>query len=118
MSRSDLCDYNDAYIVVTGNISVANADNDAYDRKFTFKNNVLFFYCISKINGTLIENAEDLDVVIYFITLKTIETQQNLYGIIIEKNQILDIIITTEIEYIIQSKIQNLLIIKQILQVN
>ena len=63
MSRSDLCDYNDAYIVVTGNISVANADNDAYDRKFTFKNNVLFFNCISKINGTLIENAEDLDVV-------------------------------------------------------
>ena len=30
MLRSDLCDYNDAYIIVTGKITVTNPNNDAY----------------------------------------------------------------------------------------
>ena len=30
--RSDLCDYSDAYILVKGNITVTNLDNDAYDK--------------------------------------------------------------------------------------
>ena len=32
-------------------------------RKLAFKNNPTFVSCISKINNTLIDNAEDLDVV-------------------------------------------------------
>ena len=32
-------------------------------RSLTFKNNAPFISCISKINNTLIDNAEDLDVV-------------------------------------------------------
>ena len=32
-------------------------------RSLAFKNNALFISCISKINGVLIENAEDLDIV-------------------------------------------------------
>ena len=64
MLRSDLCDYSDAYIVVKGNITVTNPDNDAYDKKLAFKNNAPFTSCISKINNILIDNAEDLDVVI------------------------------------------------------
>ena len=64
MLRSDLCDFSDAYIVVKGTITVTNPDNNAYDKKIPFKNNVLFVSCISKLNNTLIDNAEDLDVVI------------------------------------------------------
>ena len=63
MLRSYLCDYNDAYIVVTGKITVTNPNNAAYDKKLALKNNAPFFSCISKINGTLIDNAEDLDIV-------------------------------------------------------
>ena len=64
MLRSDLCDFSDAYIVVKGTITVTNPDNNAYDKKIHFKNNVLFVSCISKLNNTLIDNTEDLDVVI------------------------------------------------------
>ena len=32
MLRSDLCNHSDAYIVVKGNITVTNLDNDAYDK--------------------------------------------------------------------------------------
>ena len=63
MLRSDLCDYSDAYIVVKGNITFTRPNNDAYDRKLAFKNNAPFISCISKINNTLLDNAEDLDIV-------------------------------------------------------
>ena len=63
MLRSDLCDYSDAYIAVKGKIIVTNPDNDAYDKKLAIKNNASFTSCISKINNTLINNAEDLDIV-------------------------------------------------------
>ena len=63
MLQSDLCDYIYAYIVVKRTITVADPDNYAYDRKLAFKNNAPFISCISKINNTLIDNAEDLDVV-------------------------------------------------------
>ena len=63
MLRSDLCDYSDAYIVVKGDITVTNPVNDAYDKKLAFKNNAPFISCISKINYTLIDNAEDLVII-------------------------------------------------------
>ena len=64
MLRSDLYDFNDAYIVVKGNISL-EGDNDANKRNknLAFKNNAPFINCISKVNGVKIDNAEDLDVV-------------------------------------------------------
>ena len=62
MLTSDLCDFSDAYIVVKGKIIVTNPNNDAYDKKLAFKNNAPFTSCISKINNTFIDNAEDLDV--------------------------------------------------------
>ena len=61
MLRSDLCDFSDAYIVVTGKVTAP--DNNAYDKKVAFKNNAPFISCVTKINNTLIDNAEDLDVV-------------------------------------------------------
>ena len=63
MLRSDLSDYNEVYIVVTGKITVTNPNNNEYDKKLALKNNAPFFSCISKINSKLIDNAEDLDIV-------------------------------------------------------
>ena len=63
MLRSDLCDYCDTYIVVKGKITVADPNNDTYDKKLALKNNAPFTSCISKINNTLIDNAEYLDTV-------------------------------------------------------
>ena len=64
MLRSNLCDYSDAYIVVKGKIKVRGT-NDAIKRnkKLTFKNNVPFRSCISKINNTFIDDPEDLGIV-------------------------------------------------------
>ena len=63
MLRSDLCDFSEAYIVVKETITVTNPNNDAHDKKLAFKINAPFFSCISKINNTLVDNAEPLDVV-------------------------------------------------------
>ena len=66
MLRSDLCDFNDAYIVVKGIVTVSadERDRDEMNRQIKLKNNAPFISCISKINGVLIENVEDLDIVI------------------------------------------------------
>ena len=63
MLRSDLCDYNDAYLVVTGKVTVTHPNNDACDKKLVLKNSVPFFSCVLKISDTLAEYADDLDVV-------------------------------------------------------
>ena len=63
MLRSDLIDLSDAYIAVKGTINVADSNNDAYDTMLVLKNNAPFTSCVSKINNTLIHNAEDLHVV-------------------------------------------------------
>ena len=65
MLRSDLCDYSDAYVWLKGKITVTNSnDNANFNKELTLKNNAPFISCISKINGELVENAEDLDIVI------------------------------------------------------
>ena len=65
MLRSDLCDYSDAYVWVKGTITVTNPNNNVnFDRRLTLKNNAPFISCISKVNGELVENAEDLDIII------------------------------------------------------
>ena len=65
MLRSDLCDYSDAYLWVKGTITVTNPSNNVnFDRRLTLNNNAPFISCVSKINGELVENAEDLDIVI------------------------------------------------------
>ena len=64
MLRSDFCDYSDAYVWVKGKITVTNPnDHDNFNKELTLKNNVPFISCISKMNGELVENAEDLDIV-------------------------------------------------------
>ena len=64
MVRSDLCDFSDAYIVGKGTITLDGAPNaNKRSKNSAFKNNAPFISCISKIYNTLIDNAEDLDVV-------------------------------------------------------
>ena len=63
MLRSDLCDYADAYILVNGTITVAgNQPRDRQNKPVILKNNALFVSCITRINGELIEDANDLDI--------------------------------------------------------
>ena len=65
MLRSDLYDFNNAYIVVKGRItdSADKRDRDKMNRQVILKNNASFISCISKINGVLVQNAEDLNIV-------------------------------------------------------
>ena len=94
MLRSDLCDYSDAYVWVKGAITVTDPNNNAkFDRRLTLKNNAPFISCISKINGELVENAEDLDIVIPMYNLlehsKNYEKKhQDLCLIIIETSRV------------------------------
>ena len=79
--RSNLYDYADAYIHVKGTITIAGAGNDdatkradERDKAVTFKNCLIIYVCIvyftspftkciSKINNTDIDNAQNIDIV-------------------------------------------------------
>ena len=65
MQKSSLCDCSDSYILVSGSIAqtplAAGKDNN--NIQVVFKNCAPFTDCISKINKTQINNAEDTDVV-------------------------------------------------------
>ena len=69
--RDDLCDFNDAYIVVKGKIIETNPGNslNEYNRKVSLKHSAPFFNCILKINNQLIEDARDLDIVMPLFNL-------------------------------------------------
>ena len=70
MLRSDLFDYSDAYIFVKRRIIITSTNNaKRRNKKLTFKNNVPFTSCISKIDNTFVDNAEDLDIVILIYDL-------------------------------------------------
>ena len=95
MLRSNLCDYSDAYMLVKGTITVTdpgvnnNANNirDKRNRPVILKNNAPFVSCITRINGELIEDADDLDIVMSMYNLleysknyrKTIVSLYNYY---------------------------------------
>ena len=63
--KSNFCDYNDAYILVRGDITVTAAGVT----KVAFKNCAPFTKCITKIDGTTIDDAEDLDLVMAMYNL-------------------------------------------------
>ena len=65
MLRSDLCEYSNAYIVVKEIIDLLAAaanENDQAEKIVAFKDNAPLRSRISKINSTLRDNAEDLDI--------------------------------------------------------
>ena len=66
-----MCDFNDAYIVVTGKITATNPGNNinVYNKKVALKNSAPFYNCILKINNQLVEDAQDLDIVMPMFNL-------------------------------------------------
>ena len=70
MLRSNLYDYADAYILVNGRITITRAGNDdatrradERDKGIIFKNCASFTKCISRINNTEMDNAQNIDIV-------------------------------------------------------
>ena len=58
--KSNLCDYSDTYILVTGTIT---ATGDDANTRVTFKNCAPFTKCITQINDEQVDNADNLDVI-------------------------------------------------------
>ena len=76
MLRSSLCDDPDAYILIKGTIAITGAgDDDAAkqsderNKGVIFKNCAPFIKSISRINGTEIDNAQDIDIVMSMYNL-------------------------------------------------
>ena len=61
--RNYLCDWSDAYLIVTGKITITNPNNNAYDKKLAQKNNAPFISCVTRINNILTDDCQDLDIV-------------------------------------------------------
>ena len=63
MLRLSLCNYSDAYILLEGTITITgNNPRDRQNRPLMLKNNAPFVSFITRINGELIEDADDLDI--------------------------------------------------------
>ena len=58
--KSNLCDYSDAYILVTGDITATGGDANT---KVAFKNCAPFTKCVTHINDEHVDNADNLDIV-------------------------------------------------------
>ena len=57
--KSSLCDYSDAYVLVAGDKTVTNGDENT---DAAFKNFAPFTKCITHINDDHIDTAEDIDI--------------------------------------------------------
>ena len=57
--KSNLCDYSDAYVLVTGDIAAVGGDKNA---PIAFKNCALFTRCVTHINAEHVETAENVDI--------------------------------------------------------
>ena len=60
VTESNLCDYSDAYILVTGNITATEGNANT---KVVFKNCAPFTKCITHINNEHVDDAENLDII-------------------------------------------------------
>ena len=58
--KAILCDYSDAYILVTGDIKVADIGADT---NVAFKNCAPFTRCVTHIRDEHVETAENLDII-------------------------------------------------------
>ena len=67
MSKSSLCDYSDAYILVKGTITVvqilAPGEPENVGKEVVLTNCALFTDCIVETNNTQIDNAKNIDMV-------------------------------------------------------
>ena len=75
MLKPSLCGYIDAYILLSGTITIIGAD-DNVKRVDERENIIIFNYCgsftdwISEISNTWIDNTKDIDVVMPMCNLK------------------------------------------------
>ena len=76
MTKSSLCDYSDAYVLVKGKITITGAEDNAAtrqaderDKGVALKNCTPFTYCINEINNTQIDNVKDIDIVMLMYNL-------------------------------------------------
>ena len=76
MLRSNLCDYADAYLLVKGTITITVAGDtgavtqaDEKDKGETFKNCAPSTKCISRMNNTDVDTAQDIDIVMSMYNL-------------------------------------------------
>ena len=64
--KSNLCDFSDAYILLTGNITATGGDTNT---RVAFKNCVPFTKCITHINDEHVDNADNLDIIMSMYNL-------------------------------------------------
>ena len=87
--KANPCDYNYAYILIRGNITIACNIGE----RVAFKNCALFTNCITKITGTTIDNAEDLvwlsQCITYYNTVRITLVQQVHYRFILKMKQLI-----------------------------
>ena len=74
MLKSSLCDYNVTQIFVEGTKTVPNtagvgAAINNTNKKIIFKNYATFTNCISGINNTQVDDAQDMDIVMHMYNL-------------------------------------------------
>ena len=87
--KSNIHDYSDAYILVTGDITATGGDANT---RVTFKNCAPFMKCISHINEEHVDGADNLDIMMPMYKLIEItiiiQTLQGVYGSLKETNKI------------------------------
>ena len=69
MLKSSLCDYSDAYILVSGTVAKLAADGGNVEIQVVFKYGARFNDCMSEINNTQIDNAKAIYVVMPMYSL-------------------------------------------------
>ena len=58
--KSNLCDYSDAYILVTADITATGGDDNI---KVAYKNCAPFTKCVTHINDEHVDGADNLDII-------------------------------------------------------
>ena len=72
ISKSSLCDDSDAYILVSGPMTIPNtrpASKSSRRKNVKIKNCIPSIDCMIEINNTQIDNAKDIHVVVYNLTI-------------------------------------------------
>ena len=87
--KSNLCDYNNAYILLRGNATIVGRNL----AQAALENCAPFTKCITKIDETATDDAEDLDLVMPMYNLinivQIILKQHEVYGFILKMNQLI-----------------------------
>ena len=81
--ESSLCDYSDAYVLATGDITVTGGNTNT---KGTFKNSTPFNKCRTEINGTSVDEGDFINITMPLYNLiEYSDNYSNTYPDIIRK---------------------------------